>query len=112
MNSVVAASRQPGLRVQLSTQCAAPGTETSSAWGMVRVAATTLAGGSVGSAMPLRNTTGTLVCTVADTPGSCGQLVHSACRASAFATVKIGPNGEPVCWRTFAGSTAAQESLH
>ena len=71
----------------------------------------TLAGGSVLSAVPLRNTTGTVLRTVPDTPGSCGQAEHSACCRSAWA-VMMGANSDGPCWLTVAGFMAAHASLH
>lgn len=62
----------------MRTPYAASGTVTSMAWGMVLGAAATLAGGSAGSALPLRNTTGEELLTAPDTPGSWGQLAQMA----------------------------------
>jgi len=76
-----------------SVACPTPGTETSSAFGMVAVAPATLAGGSLGSAVPLRNTTGTVLRTVPDMPGSCGQTAHSAWKPAAL-TVTLGATTE------------------
>ena len=111
MKAVVAASRQPGSVALASVQCPVPGTETSSALGMVAVAPATLAGGSVLSAVPLRNTTGTVLRTVPDTPGSCGQAEHRACIHWAWAVMK-GANSDGPCWLTVAGFMAAHASLH
>ena len=77
---------------------------------MVTVAPATLAGGSPGSAVPLRNTTGTVLRTVPDTPGSCGQTAHSA-RKPAALMMTSEANTEGPCWLTVAGFMAAHASL-
>ena len=95
---------------QPSVQCPVLGTGTSSAFGMVAVAPATLAGGSPGSSAPLRNTIGTVLRTVPDTPGSCGQAAHSAWKPAAL-MVTLAANTEGPCWLTVAGFMAAHASL-
>jgi len=67
--------------------------------------------GSAVSAVPLRNTTGTVLRTVPDAPGSCGQAEHHACSCWAWA-VTTGVNTDGPCWLTVAGFMAAHASLH
>jgi hypothetical protein len=57
MKAVAAASRQPERVALARIQCLVSGTGTSSAFGIVAVAAAALAGGPAGSAVPLRKPT-------------------------------------------------------
>src|SRR5690242_2786286 len=100
-----------GMQPVAATSCEPPGIETSRALGMVAGAAATLAGGSAGSAVPLTNTTGTLLRTIPDTPGSCGQIAHNCCCQAAVAA-SAGVNSDSrACWAMAAGFIAAQASL-